>query len=227
MNQGFGQFCPIALASEVLTQRWMLLIVHQLLDGSSRFNDIRRGVPKISATLLKQRLETLEYAEIIEKRASGNSGVYEYFLTPAGTELESIIKGIGSWGQRWARDIQEEDLDPGWLVWSMRNRLNVEEMPKGRTIIQFEFTDAKPKERYFWLLVNEKKVDVCVKYPGNSPDIKVTSPVIVMAEVWRGIRPIRKAIADGAIQLEGKPSVCRAFPNWLLLSQLADIKRMR
>jgi len=111
---------PYCAASEVLAQRWMLLIIHQLMNGSSRFNDIRRGVPKISATLLKQRLETLEYAEIINRKPIGDSGNFEYSLSTAGGELKEILLGIGTWGQRWAREIEDQDLDPGWLVWNMR-----------------------------------------------------------------------------------------------------------
>ncbi len=227
MNHGFGQFCPIALASEVLTQRWMLLIIHQLMDGSTRFNDIRRGVPKISATLLKQRLEALEYAEIVEKSPIGDSGNFEYFLTPAGKELKEILLGIGTWGQRWARDIEDQDLDPGWLVWNMHRRLDTDNMPTGRTVIHLEFTDAKRRERFFWLLVNDGNVDVCLKYPGFSADLKVTSSVRVMAEVWRGIRPLRDEIAKGSVVLEGSSTLRKGFPKWLLLSSVAHVKSMR
>ena len=227
MNHGFGQFCPIALASEVLTQRWMLLIIHQLMDSSTRFNDIRRGVPKISATLLKQRLEALEYAEIVEKSPIADTGNYEYFLTPAGKELKEILLGIGTWGQRWARDIEDQDLDPGWLVWNMHRRLDTNEMPAGRTVIHLEFTDANRRERFFWLVVNDDKVDVCLKYPGFSPDIKVTSTVRVMAEVWKGCRSIGDELAKGSIELEGHSSLRKGFPSWLLLSPVAHVKSMR
>ena len=114
MQRSFGQFCPVALASEVLTQRWMLLVLRELSAGATRFNEIRRGVPRISASLLKDRLETLEHAEVVERRRIGNSDVYEYFLTKAGIELKSVLAQIGEWGQRWARDIRPEDLEPGW-----------------------------------------------------------------------------------------------------------------
>lgn len=227
MNQRFGQFCPIALASEVLTQRWMLLIIHQLLNGSSRFNDIRRGVPKISATLLKLRLETLEHAEIIERKPVGDSGNYEYFLTTAGGELREILVGIGTWGQRWARDIEDQDLDPGWLVWNMRRRIDTDSMPAGQTVIHIEFSDAQRRERFYWLVVNDGNVDVCVKHPGFDSDIKVFSTTRVMAEVWRGIRDLRDEIAAGSVVLEGNSKLRKEFPSWLLLSLFAPVKSMR
>ena len=227
MNQGFGQFCPIALASEVLTQRWMLLIIHEMTQGSSRFSDIRRGVPKISATLLKQRLETLEDADIVVRKSIGNNGNSEYFLTEAGRELDDILIRIGGWGQRWARDIHDDDLDPNWLIWSMHRRLNIADFPEGRTSIHIEFTDTHRDERHYWLIVNNGKVDVCRKYPGYVEDIQLTSSIRIMAEVWRGIRSIRDEIKNGSIVLTGPSKLRRAFPKLLLLSPVANIKSKR
>ena len=227
MQQAFGQFCPVALASEVLTQRWTLLIVRELLAGSSRFNDIRRGVPKISATLLKTRLETLEHADIVERRDRPGGAAHEYFLTEAGEELRPVIGRIGEWGQRWARDIRPEDLDPGWLVWNIHRRLATDRMPPGRTVIHVEFADARRNDRNFWLVVMNGEVEVCLKPPGYAVDLIVRTSVRVMAEVWRGIRPVRHEIQAGRIELEGKPALRRAFPGWLLLSVYAPMKRER
>ena len=227
MNQGYGQFCPIALASEVLTQRWMLLIIHQLAQGASRFNDIRRGVPKISATLLKQRLETLVAADVVATKPVASSGNIEYFLTEAGQELEGVLRGIATWGQRWARDISPQDLDPGWLMWNMHRRLNLDTMPEGLTVIHFIFTDTSPRDRFFWLVVNEGIVDVCLKYPGYAADVTITTSIRAMAEIWRGIRPITTEIKNGNLKLEGKQGLKRAFPGWLLLSPVAHVKSAR
>ena len=226
-ERGFGQFCPVALASEVLTQRWTLLVIRELLAGSTRFNDIRRGVPRISATLLKERLESLEHAEIVERRKSRDGGVFEYVLTKAGQELRPVLAGIGSWGQRWARDIRPEDLDPGWLVWNVHRRLNTAEMPPGRTVIQIEFTDGPRNGRYFWLVSNDGRVEVCLKNPGYAVNLQVRTTVRVLAESWRGIRSVRQEIRSGAIALDGKAALRKAFPNWLLLSAYASIPRMR
>ena len=227
MQRAFGQFCPVALASEVLTQRWTLLIVRELLAGSSRFNDIRRGVLRISATLLKTRLETLERAEIVQRRDGPGSVAHEYFLTEAGKELRQVVGQIGEWGQRWARDIKPEDLDPGWLVWNIHRRLDTAQMPKGRTVIQIEFADAPRNHRYFWLVAMNDEVEVCLKPPGYAVDLVVRSTVRVMAEVWRGIRNLHKEMRAGSIQLEGKPALRSAFPKWLMLSVYAPIARRR
>lgn len=227
MQRGFGQFCPIALASEVLTQRWTLLILRELSAGSSKFNDIRRGVPRISPSLLKQRLETLEYAEIVEKRRREHSAPYEYFLTRAGEELKPVLARIGEWGQRWARDIDPDDLDPGWLVWNIHRRLDLTRMPPGRTVMQIEFTDAPRNQRYFWLVHNEGNVEVCLKHPGFSVDLEIATKVRALAEIWRGIRPIKGALASGELKLTGPSSLRKAFPKWLLLSVYAPIPRQR
>ncbi len=227
MQQGFGQFCPVALASEVLTQRWTLLILRELMAGSSRFNDIRRGVPRISASLLKDRLETLEHADIVERRHGRDRDVQEYFLTDAGEELKVVLSHIGEWGQRWARDIRPEDLDPGWLVWNIHRRLDTDAMPPGRTVIAIEFSDAPRNHRNFWLVNTDGDVEVCLKPPGFVVDLSVQTTVRVMAELWRGIRPVRRELQAGTVRLEGKSALRKAFPKWLMLSVYAPIKRMR
>ncbi len=226
MHQEYGQFCPVALSSEVLAERWTLLVVRELLAGAHRFNEIRRGVPRLSPTLLKERLRTLERAGIVERIDSGNTRGRDYRLTPAGEELRAVVAAIGQWGQRWARDIRPADLDPGWLVWAMHRRLNTEAMPAGRTVIEIEFSDS-PRQRRFWLVQSRGRVDVCLKDPGFEPTVRVVTRVRTMAEVWRGIRPIREEIRSGRLQVRGAPVACRAFPGWLLLSVYASTKRAR
>ena len=216
----FGQFCPIALASEVLTQKWMLLIVRELNAGATRFNEIRRGVPRISSTLLKQRLDQLELAGVLQKRPRDKGPGDDYLLTEAGRELKAVLGSVGEWGQRWARDISPDDLDPGWLVWSMHRRLATSKMPRSRTVLEFEFLDAPKKQRSFWLVCDDN-VEVCVKHPGFDTDLLVQTNVITMAEVWRGIRPIRPELSSGRIKLFGKKNLKRNFPDWLLLSVFA------
>ena len=221
MRQGYGQFCPVALASELLAERWTLLIVRELLAGARRFNEIRRGVPRLSATLLKQRLQTLEFAGVLEHRPRAGS----YSLTGAGEALRPVVGSVGEWGQRWARDIRPDDLDPGWLVWAMHRRLNVAELPPGRTVIEIEFSDAPQGQRHFWLVHSGGEVQVCLKDPGHEVTLRLATRVRVLAEVWRGIRPLRQAIAAGTLQLSGASAHRRAFPRWLLLSAYAPIRR--
>ena len=223
MRGEYGQFCPVALASEVLAERWTLLVVRELLAGARRFNQIRRGVPRLSGTLLKQRLATLEYAGIVTH--SRTPAGADYQLTRAGEALKPIVRSIGEWGQRWARDIEARDLDPGWLVWSIHRRLNVEAMPQGRTVIEIEFVDAPASSRRFWLVHCDGAVDVCVKDPGFDPTVRLTTRVRVLAEVWRGIRSLRSELRAGTVTLQGPAQYRRELPQWLLLSAYAHIRR--
>jgi DNA-binding HxlR family transcriptional regulator len=216
----YGQFCPVALASETLAQRWMLLIVRELCAGSTRFSEIRRGVPGISASLLKQRLDVLERAGVVRRPRTP-----AYVLTAAGEELRPVIASIGAWGQRWAREIRDEDLDAGWLVWAMHRRLNMRALPRGRTVIELDFTDAPAQHRTFWLVCKEGAVDVCVKPPGFDTDLTVTTSVRTLAEIWRGLRRIGPEMRAGRLRLEGEARLRRAFPNCLLLSSFASIER--
>lgn len=226
MRRAYGQFCPVALASEVLAERWTLLVVRELLAGAHRFNDIRRGVPRLSGTLLKQRLQTLEHAGIVERRAAG-ARLQDYGLTQAGLALKPVVVSIGEWGQRWSRDIGPADLDPGWLVWAMHRRLNTPAMPPGRTVIEIEFLDAPAKHRRFWLVHVDGEVDVCLKDPGYETSVRVSTRVRTLAEVWRGIRSLREELRAGTIVVEGTAELRRAFPHWLLFSVYAQIRRAR
>jgi DNA-binding HxlR family transcriptional regulator len=227
MRQEYGQFCPVALASEVLAERWTFLVVRELLAGARRFNEIRRGVPRLSATLLKQRLQTLEAEGIVERGRSARHPAVGYELTPAGVALKPVIAAVGEWGQRWARDIEAKDLDPRWLVWAMHRRLNTAAMPPGRTVIEFEFVDAPATARRFWLVHRAGTVDVCIKDPGHEPDVRVATPLRPWAEIWRGLRPLKAALRSGVVRLEGRAELRRAFPQWLKLSVFAPVGRFR
>jgi len=225
VSEGYRQFCPLALASETLTQRWMLLILRELCAGATRFSDIHRGVPGIRPSLLKKRLDTLECAGIVTRPATAGGKKASYVLTEAGEELRPVLAAVGDWGQRWARNIRDEDLDPGWLVWAMHRRLNTAVMPRGRTVMEIEFIDAPRHQRRFWLVCTDSDVDVCLKPPGFDVDLKVTTGIRVLAEVWRGLRPLGTEIRAGRVLVEGATQLRRAFPSWLLLSAYASIER--
>ena len=212
------------MASEVLAERWTLLVVRELLGGSRRFNEIRRGVPRLSPTLLKQRLQTLEKAGIVERQSAANGGV-DYLLTRAGRELQAVVYSIGEWGQRWSREMEKKDLDPSVLMWAMHRRLNTPVMPPGRTVIAIEFLDARISHRRFWLVHQDGEAQVCFKDPGYEVTMYLSTHVRVLVEVWRGFRSIRDELRAGTISLSGPPGLCRDFPRWLLLSQFASIKR--
>ena len=223
--KGYGQYCPLALAAELLCERWTLLVVSRLIDGCRRFNEIHRGVPRISPTLLKQRLDRLEAAGICYRAAAENGKGHEYLLTEAGRELDQIIMNLAVWGQRWSRDLEHEDLDPAFLAWSMHTRMNIAAMPEGRTVLEFEFSGTQAAFRRFWLVVENGAVDMCLKNPGYHSDLVIRAPIRRFIETWRGFRDLRTEIASGRIEVEGPRESRRALPDWLMLSALSQFER--
>jgi DNA-binding HxlR family transcriptional regulator len=204
----------------------MPLVVRELCAGATRFNEIRRGIPRIRPSLLKQRLDELERAGVLRRVPDGDrEGSYQ--LMEAGRELRAVIGAIGQWGQRWARDIGDDDLDPGWLVWAMHRRLDTQIMPAGRTVIALTFPDAATTQRHFWLVCKGQQVDVCLKPPGFETDLTVTTSVRILAEIWRGLRPLSAELRGGRVRVEGATALRRAFPRWLLLSTYAHVARPR
>ncbi|MEL7022359.1 MAG: helix-turn-helix domain-containing protein [Pseudomonadota bacterium] len=217
----YGQYCPLALAAELLCERWTLLVVSRLLDGCRSFNEIHRGLPRISPSLLTKRLRELEHAGLLKRyRPSGNKH-YRYKPTPAALELNPIVDGLAAWGQRWGRDMVLDDLDPAFLAWSMSYRLDASRMPAGRTVIGFEFSGAPAELSGFWLVHEGGDTQMCLKDPGLEPDLVVQSDLRRFVEAWRGIRSLHDEIADGKLQVFGPRQLAHAFPDWLQLSAFA------
>ncbi|MGH8249677.1 MAG: winged helix-turn-helix transcriptional regulator [Steroidobacteraceae bacterium] len=227
MKRGYGQYCPLALAAELLCERWTLLVISRLLDGCTQFNQIHRGVPRISPALLSQRLGQLERAGLVVREPARKGRRRQYALTDAGRELDPIVMQIAVWGQRWSRDMTHDDLDPGFLVWSMHRRLDAGRMPAGRTVLEFEFTGAPRDCRRFWLVIDAGKVEMCLKDPGFEVDLRILSDLRRFIEAWRGIRDLRGEIAARRIRVSGPANLCRQFPGWLQLSALAPYPRRR
>ncbi len=210
-----------------LGQRWTVLVVSRLIDGCTTFNEIHKGVPRISPSLLSQRLTELEDYGLLVREPQPGKSTFRYILTEAGWDLEDIIMQLAVWGQHWARDMVLDDLDPAFLAWSMHMRINTAAMPPGRTVLEFDFSGT-PEETYrFWLVNNDGKVDMCLKHPGFDSDLVVAANLKLFIEVWRGFRDLREAIQAGKITLEGSRTNKKAFPEWLLLSALAPYQRKR
>ena len=221
----YGQYCPLALATELLCRRWTILVVSRLLDGCTSFGEIHKGVPRISPSLLTTRLTELEHAGILTRRKRGDSARYIYELTEAGRDLEDIVAQLAVWGQHWARDNELDDLDPGFLAWSMSLRIDSSKMPVGRTVLQFEFSGAPTDFKRFWLVSADGKVDMCLKHPGLETDLLVQADLRRFVETWRGFRDLRQEIHTSRIRLSGPRDLKKAFPDWLMLSMFAQYPR--
>jgi len=224
--KGYGQFCPIAKACEIFGERWTPLILRELICGSTRFNDLRRGIPLLSPTVLSDRLSALQRSGIVERSRSRAGKGLDYRLTAAGEQFRPIILALGEWGQRWAEsDFSRDDLDAGLLMWDVHRSVKTGEFPPGRTVVRFEFKDLRPAERLFWLISTSKGVEICLLDPGFEIDLHVATDLRTLTRVWCGDLPLRKTIASGAIDLHGSRDLRQRFERWFALSHFAGIKR--
>jgi DNA-binding HxlR family transcriptional regulator len=216
-QSGYGLYCPISRALDVLGERWSLLILRDMLVGTSRFNDLARGLPGLSRSLLTKRLRQFERAGLVERLDGA------YVLTDAGRDLEPIVFGLGAWGARWTfGEPTPDELDPELLVWSMHTRLDTSELPDRRTVLHIRFHD---EPRRFWIVIEAGGPSVCLTDPGFQVDVTITSAVQSLYEVWLGRIPIQQAIRAGQLEFDGPRALTRRMPQVLQLSPVADLVR--
>ncbi|ESY29951.1 helix-turn-helix domain-containing protein [Mesorhizobium sp. LNJC391B00] len=219
---GYKQFCPLSMAAELLCTRWTMVLLRELVAGSTRFNDLRRGVPKMSPTLLSQRLKDLEAGGIVERtEIATEKGVFEYRLTEAGRDLRPVVEAMGFWGQKWIEArLSLKNLDPSLLMWDMRRNLNPSPLPDGRTVIQFLYHDLPASKRSWWLIVEKQgEVDLCWYDPGFDVDLYVSTDLCTMTSIWMGLTTVHKE--RDKISLTGDLDVAGKMQIWLGLSPFA------
>ncbi|MER7008861.1 helix-turn-helix domain-containing protein [Dactylosporangium sp. NPDC000555] len=219
MGASYYQFCPVAKAMELLDERWTMLVLRELIAGSRRFNDLRRGLPRMSPALLSRRLHQLTVAGLIRPDGAG------YALTDAGLELGPILEAIGVWGARWIGEIGDADLDPKLLLWDMHRRVDHDAVPAGRSVVHFEFTDVSGAARYWWLVIAARDADVCDADPGFPVTVTVHGTLRRMVEIWRGDVTWQHALRDGALRILGPEPARRALPRWFALAPHATAPR--
>ncbi|MGC2458579.1 MAG: helix-turn-helix domain-containing protein [Gallionellaceae bacterium] len=218
----YGQFCPLAQAAQLLCERWTLIVVRELIAGSTRFNEIKKGVPTMSPTLLSTRLKQLAEAGVIE--IMGSKGDYTYSLTSAGLELRPVVELLGAWGHRWARsNLNKGDLDAGLLMWDMRRTVDPAVFPSYRIVVQFEYPDAPKGKRDWWLVSENGEVDLCLTNPGYEVDIVIKCSLKTMTAVWICQQHFRDAVKKGDIKVLGDSKLTSKLQDWLRSSQLAKL----
>jgi len=222
--QKYKQYCPVARATEVFGDRWTALIVRELIAGSRRFNQIERGLPGISRSLLSTRLRNLQAAGVVDRISRPSAQSVEYHLTDAGRELRKVVEALGAWGVRWAfADPTPDELDAGLLVWKIHQRINRELLPESRTVVEFDFTG--PQGRRVWLLLEPREVSVCVTPPGFDCDLIVRADLLLFYRVWLGQVEWATAIGCGAVTVDGPSPLAKALPHWLMWSPMAVLVR--
>jgi DNA-binding HxlR family transcriptional regulator len=225
----YGQFCPVAMGAEVVCSRWTALVLRELLCGTTRFNDLRRGVPLMSPSLLSKRLKELEEVGVVAAVPTGQPGIVEYKLTEAGEDLRPVIMSLGTWGQRWVeKSVSLKNLDPSLLMWDMRRGLDPTPLPSRRCTVSFLFPDVPSSKRSWWLVIDGAdgggKVDLCVTNPGFEIDLYVRSSLRSMTAIWMGFTTVAKEVEAGHMELIGDAEVARSMQRWLGLSPFANEK---
>lgn len=223
MDQRYGQFCSVARSAEVLCERWTPLVLRELLCGSRRFNDLHRGVPRMSSSLLAQRLRRLEEAGVVERHAVGK--VWEYGLTPAGEDLRPIIMALGHWGARIGSRLRKDELDASLLMWDVRRFVRVAEFPRRPVVVHFRFRDARSGERLWWLLVEDGVADLCREDPGREVTLVVDATVRALTEVWTGDREGTEVVRSGEVRVAGARHDAARLWVWLGTSAFAPSRQ--
>jgi DNA-binding HxlR family transcriptional regulator len=230
MTQGsYRQFCPVAMAAEILCTRWTVVLLRELLAGSTRFNDLRRGVPRMSPALLSQRLKELEAAGVLARvAAASDPSVQEYQVTPAGRDLLPLVEQFGIWGQRWVdSELSLKNLDVGLLMWDMRRRLDTTPLPRRRSVIQFIYAELPMGQRTWWLVVDPAEgADLCSIDPGFDVDLYVATDLRTMSAIWMGLDTLRSATAGRRLVLTGDQKLESSMHQWLLLSPFAKERKL-
>ncbi len=220
---GYGQFCPIAKAMEVLGEKWTLLIIRELIMGARRFNDFQKGLSQISPTLLTKRLNFLEEQGLLVKRKIPGQKGSEYFPSESCRELLPVMEQVGKWGMRWARDqLQEDDFDLELLMTYLQRSVQPDKLIGQKTVIRFYFTDVS-EYSYWWIVVEGEEVDICVHDPGHEVDVYFNVELRTMCELWMGDISYKKAIGEKKLQLLGLPALTKNVSDWLKPSGFAGI----
>jgi DNA-binding HxlR family transcriptional regulator len=225
--KGYSQFCPVAKGAEIFNERWTPLIIREMMCGSRRFNDLKRGNPMMSPSLLSQRLKFLEQAGVVEKKADKGEST-EYFLTKSGEDLGEVVTRLGLWGLKWARSrLTEDDYDPQLLMWDIRRRIDVSDFPQRRVVISFMFLDMPSNRRAYWLVVDHGDIDLCIKYPGFDIDLEFVTTSKVMADVWMGYSTLKQEIRKKGLTLNGGKDLKNSIDDWFSYSIFSNPEALR
>ena len=224
----YNQFCPVAMAAEILCTRWTVVLLREFVAGSTRFNELRRGVPRMSPALLSKRLKDLEAAGVIARsQVAGEPDVFEYHLTEAGRSLAPVIEAVGVWGHRWIdAESSLEKLDPNLLMWDIRRNINPTPMPRQRSVIQVIFTDLAEAQKNWWLIVQpEEGVDLCSVDPGFDVDLYLSTDLRTLTEIWMGYTAVAQAKDKGKLTITGNRQLEASLKSWFSLSPFAKYAR--
>ncbi|WP_457300518.1 winged helix-turn-helix transcriptional regulator [Phyllobacterium sp. P5_D12] len=223
-SDGYNQYCPVAKACEVLEPRWTLLLLCEMWSGSTRFNEIRRGVPGMSPSLMSKRLREMESKGLVARTENPSTGDINYTTTTIADELEPIVLELGKWAHRNVdAEVTLENLDAKLLMWNMRRKININALPARRSVIEFTYPELPKEEQNFWLIAKPgTPVDLCSLDPGHDVDLFVSADLKAMTSAWIGCSTLRAEISRGKISLIGDMAIAASIDSWLGRSTFAE-----
>jgi DNA-binding HxlR family transcriptional regulator len=213
----YGQFCPVARASEIFAERWTPLILREILAGRHHFSEILKGLHRISPSLLGQRLRSLEHVGVVETWPNPTGRGSTYHLTAAGSQLAELVGALGIWGQQWL-EIQPEHLDSDFLMWRILKHLRVDKLPPRRRVVRFEFRDEKKR---YWLVLRRDDPDLCYTDPGFGDDLVIRTDLEAITRVYLGQLRLADAQRSGLLEMEGPRELARGVAEWFPVSGFA------
>ena len=225
----YGQFFPLARAAESVATRWTPVLLRELIAGSTKFNELRNGVPLMSPSLLSKRLNELEEVGVITKKKPEKGRGWEYFITDSGKELWPMIETLGVWGQKFIlAEFKKHELDPTLLMWDIQRRIDCDRFPKnGSFTAHFSLRGAPSERAVWWLVVKNQKVELCIHDPGYEINLYVDACLKPLTDVWMGRIDIERAIQAKDLILSGEIKYIKSFPKWFLLSPFAEYSDRR
>jgi DNA-binding HxlR family transcriptional regulator len=220
--RSYGQFCPIAKAAEIFCERWTALVIRNLGAGAERFNDIHRGVPHMSATLLTRRLRQLEAEGLVVRRRSASGKSWTYHLSEAGGEFLPLVGALAVWGQRWTRrDLVEGELDLGLLIWGLEFSVDPGAFGPERHVLRLDVTDQPEQKRLYWFICDAGSLDLCVTDPGGETDVYLAASLRDLIRIYRGDLSLAAALESGRLTADGPPRLLRRLPDWFNFGVMA------
>ncbi|MBS9718890.1 winged helix-turn-helix transcriptional regulator [Pseudohalocynthiibacter aestuariivivens] len=225
-SKRYGAICPISHACKVVEPRWTIHVLTELWAGSTRFNDIRRGVGNISPGLLSKRLKELEVAGMVDRIENKATGTVDYFRTQKAIDLEPALNALGVWAQQnIAAEIALCDTDVSALMWKLRREIHTEKFPAQRVIFQFHFNDENLARDTFWIVFYPGgERDLCVTKPSYDINLYIETDLVSLGGILTGRTNIGRELENGSLFLSGDTRLARTMNQWLPFSYYIDVE---
>jgi DNA-binding HxlR family transcriptional regulator/putative sterol carrier protein len=190
--------CGIAHASELLGQRWALIVVRELLLGPKRFTDLRAGIPDISPNVLGQRLRELEESGIVRRRKlPPPAAVQVYELTDWGRELEPAVLALGRWASRSPGFPLGAPIGPDSLVLALKTAFQPEKAEGVAATYELKLGEIP-----FKIAMKEGSFEA-ERGEAEDADAMIRSDPNVIAGIVFGGTRLAKAVEAGEVGISG------------------------